>query len=195
VGLLKKSIYNPIVISYPCGSTESMFFVNLHSMRDSTTWERTFVLIKPDGVKRALIGTIISRFENAGLTITAMKLVSVDKGRAEEHYKNHRGKSFFDPLVGLLCSGPVNAMVIEGAGAISVVRKIVGSTEPRKAAPGTIRGDFTHMSYERSWERMGVIPNLIHASDSPENAEWELALWFSRQELISPYERCDAKFM
>lgn len=164
-------------------------------MSESNTWERTFVLIKPDGVKRALVGTIISRFEQAGLTFTGIKLVSVEKERAEKHYESHRGKAFFEPLVGLLTSGPVVAMALDGAHAISVVRKIVGSTEPREAAPGSIRGDFCHMSYARSKERLGVIPNLIHASDSPESAEWELALWFSDDELVLPYERSDAAFM
>jgi len=164
-------------------------------MSESRTWERTFVLIKPDGVARGLMGTIISRFERSGLTITGMKLMNVDNKRAERHYESHRGKSFFEPLVRLLCSGPAAAMVLEGAHAISVVRKIVGSTEPREAAPGTIRGDFCHMGYERSRERLGVIPNLVHASDSPESAEWELGLWFSPDELVGPYERTDAPFM
>lgn len=164
-------------------------------MNENNTWERTFVLIKPDGVKRALIGTIISRFEQTGLTLTGMKLVSVDKEKAEKHYESHRGKAFFDPLVRLLSSGPVTAMAWEGAHAISVVRKIVGSTEPREAPPGSIRGDFCHMSYARSKERLGVIPNLIHASDSPESAEWELALWFAEDDIVQSYDRADAGFM
>ena len=164
-------------------------------MNENNTWERTFVLIKPDGVKRALVGTIMSRFERVGLTLTGLKLVSVDKEKAEKHYESHRGKAFFDPLVRLLSSGPVAAMVLEGAHAISVVRKIVGSTEPKEAPPGSIRGDFCHMSYARSKERLGVIPNLIHASDSPESAVWELALWFADEDLVQPYERADAGFM
>lgn len=164
-------------------------------MKESTTWERTFVMIKPDGVKRALVGTILSRFERAGLTLVGMKLVSVDKEKAETHYKGHRGKAFFDPLVRLLTSGPVLAAALEGAHAISVVRKIVGATEPKEAAPGSIRGDFCHMSYPRSKERLGVIPNLIHASDSPESAEWELSLWFGDSDYVDPYERSDADFM
>lgn len=164
-------------------------------MKKSTTWEQTFVMIKPDGVKRALTGTIISRFERAGLTLTGMKLVEVDTAKAEAHYKDHRGKSFFEPLVRLLTSGPVVAMSFEGAHAISVVRKIVGGTEPLEAAPGSIRGDFCHMSYPRSKERLGVIPNLIHASDSPESAETELALWFDKDDFAQNYERSDAGFM
>ncbi len=164
-------------------------------MNMSTTWEQTFVMIKPDGVKRALTGTILSRFERAGLTLTGMKLVDVDKEKAEAHYGSHRGKSFFEPLVRLLTSGPVVAMSFEGAHAISVVRKIVGATEPLEAAPGSIRGDFCHMSYPRSKEKLGVIPNLVHASDSSESAETELALWFTPGEFSQKYERSDAGFM
>lgn len=169
--------------------------VILSNMSESNTWERTFVMIKPDGVKRSLIGTVIRRFENAGLTVTALKMQNVSKELAEQHYLGHHGKSFFEPLVSLLCSGPVIAMSLEGAHAISVVRKIVGATEPREAAPGSIRGDFCHMSYARSKERMGVIPNLIHASDSPESAEWELGLWFTDTDFTGIYERTDASFM
>jgi nucleoside-diphosphate kinase len=164
-------------------------------MNENKTWEQTFVMIKPDGVKRALAGNIISRFERAGLTLTGMKLVAVDKEKAEKHYEIHRGKSFFAPLVTLLLSGPVIAMSMEGAHAISVVRKIVGATEPLEASPGSIRGDFCHMSYSRSKERLGVIPNLIHASDSPESAEKELSLWFDPDEFTRDYERADADFM
>lgn len=171
------------------------YSARLDGMNESNTWERTFVLIKPDGVKRALTGAIIARFEHAGLTLTGMKLVSVDKERAEKHYESHKGKAFFEPLVRLLTSGPVLVMAIEGAHAISVVRKIVGATEPREAAPGSIRGDYCHMSYARSKERLGVIPNLIHASDSPESAEWELDLWFTDNDIVESYDRSDAGFM
>jgi len=159
------------------------------------TWERTFVMIKPDGVRRALIGTILGRFERAGLTITGLKLVKVDRDLAERHYGSHRGKAFFEPLVALLTDQPALAVAVEGAHAISNVRKIVGSTEPREAAPGTIRGDLCHMSYDRSRERLGVIPNLIHASDSPESAEWELGLWFPEGDFVSDYARLDAEYL
>jgi nucleoside-diphosphate kinase len=164
-------------------------------MNKSTTWEQTFVMIKPDGVKRALSGTIIARFERAGLTLTGLKMMTADRERAEQHYEEHRGKSFFEPLVSLLTSGPVIAMSIEGAHAVSVVRKIVGSTEPREAAPGSIRGDFCHIGYARSKERLGVIPNLVHASDSPESAGKELSLWFESGDFARNYERSDAGFM
>jgi len=164
-------------------------------MNESNTWERTFVLLKPDASKRALLGTILSRFEQAGLTLTAMRMENVDREKAEQHYMSHRGKSFFEPLVSLLCSGPVVAMAFEGAHAISVVRKLVGATEPKESAPGSIRGDYCHMSYPRSKERLGVIPNLVHASDSPESAEWELNLWFSDGKFSDPGYRCDAPLM
>ncbi|OQX29082.1 MAG: nucleoside-diphosphate kinase [Spirochaeta sp. LUC14_002_19_P3] len=164
-------------------------------MENNTTWEKTFILLKPDAVQRALIGAIIARFERAGLTLTALRLQNVSRAMAEKHYEAHRGKSFYEPLLKLLRSGPVVIMAVEGAHAISVVRKLVGATEPLNAAPGTIRGDFCHIGYERSRERLGVIPNLIHASDSPESAAAELALWFGKEEIAAPYQRVDAEFM
>lgn len=164
-------------------------------MQNHQTWQRTFVLLKPDAVIRALTGTIIARFEQAGLTLSGMKMQNVQKKQALAHYAEHRGKPHFEPLISLLTSGPVVIMAWEGANAISVVRKIVGSTEPLEAVPGSIRGDFCHMSYSRSRERLGVIPNLIHASDSPESAASELALWFSEADFVQPYNRADAAFM
>lgn len=112
---------------------------------------------------------------------------------AEEHYAEHKGKSFFEPLVNFLTSGPVIAMALEGAEAIGVVRKMVGATQPKEAAPGTIRGDFCHMGYDRAAEVIGTMPNLIHASDSPESAARELALWFGDSEGFKDYSRCDAE--
>jgi len=159
------------------------------------TWERSLVLIKPDGVKRALVGAIISRFENVGLTVTGIKLIWPELSRAEKHCESHRGKSFFEGLVGLLTSGPVVALVLEGAHAISVVRKLVGATEPREAMPGTIRGDYCHMSYERSRERLGVIPNLIHASENSVSAAAEIAVWFAENEIVEGYSRFDEGVM
>ena len=158
-------------------------------------WERTLVLLKPDAAQRALMGVLISRFERVGLTIRAMKLLNASVSLAENLYEIHREKSYFKPLVELLTSGPVLAMALEGADVISVVRKIVGATEPRIAEPGSIRGDFCHMGYARSKTRMGVIPNLIHASDSPETAKQELALCFGKDDYVSPYKRLDAHFM
>lgn len=164
-------------------------------MSESTSWERTFVLLKPDAIQRALVGRVIERFERAGLTISAMLMRNADEQRARRHYEAHRGKAFYEPLVRLLISAPVLTMAVEGAHAIEVVRKIVGATEPREALPGSIRGDFCHMGYTRSRERSGVIPNLIHASDSRESAERELGLWFARTDFVDAYERADAGFM
>ncbi len=164
-------------------------------MNTSKTWEKTFILLKPDAVQRALIGTLIARFERAGLVIMALKMCDISRELAEKHYESHRNKPYFEPLIALLTSGPAVAMSVAGAHAIDVVRKIVGATEPQKAVPGSIRGDYCHMSYERSRERLGVIPNLIHASDSPENAALESNLWFSEDDYMRHYERGDAKFM
>jgi nucleoside-diphosphate kinase len=157
--------------------------------------ERTFVMIKPDGVQRALIGEIISRFEKAGLKIIGMKFIHVDRDFAKKHYSEHVEKPFYKGLEDLLVDGPVVAMVLEGAGAIDFVRKIVGSTEPAKAAPGTIRGDYAHMNYARADDKGIGLPNLIHASDSPESAEKEISLWFSENELFDNYETVHAKWM
>ena len=154
--------------------------------------EKTFVMIKPDGVKRALTGRIIDRFEQAGLTIREMRMVRADKDLAGSHYAEHEGKYFFEPLTALLISGPVVILALEGAGAVQVVRKMVGATQPLEAAPGTIRGDFCHMGYDRAKETIGVMSNLIHASDSAESARRELELWFETTEFHQDYQRYDA---
>ncbi len=151
------------------------------------TWERTFVLVKPDGVKRGLIGEVLKRYENAGLQIAAAKLISCSKELAEKHYGEHKGKEFFKPLTEFLTSGPSLALALEGSQAIDVVRKINGDTEPKSAAPGTIRGDFTHMGYARCPELNGTIYNVVHASDSPESARRELNLWFKEDDFVDSY--------
>lgn len=130
----------------------------------------------------------MQRYERAGLKVAAMKLVSCSEEQAEEHYGEHRGKNFFDSLVHLLTSGPSLAVALEGAQAIEVVRKLNGDTEPLKAAPGTIRGDFTHMGYARTGELCGTIYNVVHASDSKESAGKELSLWFEEEDFAAPYE-------
>jgi nucleoside-diphosphate kinase len=140
--------------------------------------ERTLVLVKPDGVQRQLVGRIVSRFEERGLKIVALKLVAVDRELAERHYAIHREKPFFDGLIEFITSAPVVAMVLEGPGAIAMVRTIVGATRPEQAAPGTIRGDLAMVTSQ----------NLVHASDGPETAEAEIGLWFVPSE-IHPYER------
>jgi nucleoside-diphosphate kinase len=140
--------------------------------------ERTLVLIKPDGVQRLLVGRILERFESRGLKLVGLKLVHVDRALAERHYDVHRARPFFGSLVDFMTSSPLVALALEGPDAIAVVRTINGATRPNQAAPGTIRGDFA----------LETAQNLVHASDSPENAAAELALWFAPAELLD-YDR------
>ena len=130
--------------------------------------ERTLVLLKPDTVKRGLTGTIIDRFERRGLRIVVMELRTIDGEQADEHYAEHVERDFYPPLRAFVTSGPLVAMVLEGDQAVEVVRGLNGATDGRKAAPGTIRGDFSLSNRE----------NLVHGSDSPESAAREIALWF-----------------
>lgn len=145
--------------------------------------ERTLVLIKPDGVQRCLTGRIIQRFEDVGIKIVGIKMVLVNKDFTRKHYEEHVEKHFYPGLEALLTVGPVIAMVLEGVHAIAQVRKMVGSTEPKTAQPGTIRGDFSHVSYEYADKKGITIKNLIHASDSLKNAKREIKLWFHDKEL------------
>lgn len=140
--------------------------------------ERTLVLVKPDGVQRLLTGRILARFEERGLKIVGLKLVQVDRDLAERHYAVHRERPFFAGLVAFITSSPLVAMALEGPNAIAMVRTMVGATRPNEAAPGSIRGDLA----------METAQNLVHASDGPETAEAELALWFRPDELVE-YER------
>ncbi len=137
--------------------------------------ERTFLMIKPDGVQRNLVGEIIRRFEAKGFTLVGLKLMSVSKELAEKHYDVHKERPFFPGLVQFITSGPVVAMVWEGDGVIASARKIIGATKPLEAEPGTIRGDFG----------VTVGRNLIHGSDGPDTAKTEVALWFTDEELVS----------
>ncbi len=146
--------------------------------------ERTFVMVKPDGVKRRLIGRIIERIELKGLRIVAMKMISISSELAERHYEEHRDKPFFGSLVKYITSGPVVAMVVEGKNAISVVRQMVGKTNPAEATPGSIRGDFA----------MDIGRNIIHASDSDSSASREIALFFNPEEILS-YEMPDDEWV
>jgi nucleoside-diphosphate kinase len=130
--------------------------------------ERTLVLVKPDAVRRALTGEIVARLEQRGLEITAARLLTVDRSLAEEHYAEHTEKPFFGELVDFITSGPTMALVLEGEGAIKVVRTTMGATNPADAAPGTIRGDLS----------LSMPDNLVHGSDSSESAEREIDLWF-----------------
>jgi nucleoside-diphosphate kinase len=137
--------------------------------------ERTLIIVKPDGVQRGLIGPIVTRLERRGLKIVAMKMIHMDEGLARRHYAIHEGKPFYEPLVSYITSSPVVLLVIRGDGVVQMVRQTVGATDPAKAAPGTIRGDFG----------VTIGRNLIHASDSPENGEKEVALFFEEDELIA----------
>lgn len=136
--------------------------------------ERTLVLVKPDGVQRGLIGEVISRLERRGLKLVAAKFLQVDRKLAETHYAVHKGKPFYDGLITYITSAPVMAMVWEGPNAIAAVRQTMGATRPTEAAPGTVRHDFA----------LEVGRNLTHASDEPDNAAKEVALWFRNDELV-----------
>ena len=137
--------------------------------------ERTLVLIKPDGVQRNLIGTIIGRLESRGLQLTAAKFIQVTESLAREHYKVHQGKPFYEGLIRYITSAPVMAMVWEGPEAIRAVRQTMGATNPLQAEPGSIRHDYAIM----------MSRNLTHASDSPESAESEISLWFTPSEIVN----------
>ena len=145
---------------------------------------RTLVLIKPDGVARSKIGAIISRFEDKGLKVTALKLMKLDRDRAEKHYAVHKGKPFYESLLNYITSAPLVAMVVEGNNCIEIVRKLVGATNGAKAEPGTIRGDFS----------TGIDFNLIHASDSEESAKYEIPIFFDEKEILT-YERADRDWL
>lgn len=130
--------------------------------------ERTLVLVKPDGVSRGLVGEVIARIESKGLTITALEMRTIDRDTASRHYAEHEGKPFFDGLVDFITSGPLVAAVVEGGRAIEAFRQLAGSTDPVKAATGTIRGDHATV----------VQQNVVHGSDSPESAEREIGIFF-----------------
>lgn len=142
--------------------------------------ERTYVMVKPDGVHRGLVGEIIKRFENRGYKLVALKMATPSREHFEKHYADLAGKKFFPSLIDYMLTGPVVATVWEGVQATKVGRKIVGETDPIESLPGTIRGDFC---IEKG-------RNIIHASDSVESAEKEIALWFSQEE-ISTWKKID----
>jgi len=146
--------------------------------------ERTFALIKPDGVQRGFIGDILSRFERKGLKIVAMKMLVVSEELAKSYYSEHIGKPFFEPLIRYITSGPSVAMVLEGNDAVTVVRKMMGTTNPIEADPGTIRGDLG----------LHVGRNIIHGSDSLTSAEREISLFFSEGQIVD-FERIDEEWL
>jgi len=145
--------------------------------------ERTFALVKPDGVRRGMIGEIVGRFERKGLKIVAAKMLRVTPELAQRHYAEHQGKPFYPGLVQRITSGPVVALAIEGRSAIAVVRLLTGTTNPQTAAPGTVRGDLG----------LAITPNLLHASDSAASAARELALYFTEEEYLT-YSRVGEEY-
>ncbi|OGS45598.1 MAG: nucleoside-diphosphate kinase [Euryarchaeota archaeon RBG_16_67_27] len=149
-----------------------------------TLAERTFVLLKPDAVQRGLVGRIVARFEARGLKLLGMKLLTVPRTLAETYYAEHRGKAFFEPLMAYITSGPVVAIVLEGEGAVAVVRKMMGKTNAAEAEPGTIRGDFA----------LTIGRNVIHGSDGLESAKREIGLFFKADELRA-YTRIDEAWL
>ena len=140
--------------------------------------EHTLVIIKPDAVQRGIIGEIITRFERRGLRIAALKLIHINESLARRHYAIHEGKPFYEPLIRYITSSPVVVMVLEGNDAIEIARRTMGATKPAEAAPGTIRADFS----------LEVGRNLVHGSDGPETAAFEVPLFFTEDEILS-YER------
>lgn len=140
--------------------------------------ERTFVMVKPDGVKRGLTSDILKRFEQKGYTLAGAKLLQMPEELAKTHYEEHKERPFFKSLIDFITSGPVFAMVLEGEGVITEARKMIGATDPQEAAPGTIRGDYAILKSE----------NIIHGSDSPASAEREISLYFQKEELLPETE-------
>lgn len=137
--------------------------------------ERTFAMVKPDGVKRSLVGEVVKRLEQKGFRLVGMKLMQIPREMAETHYGEHKGKPFYEDLVNFITSGPVVAMVVEGENAIGEWRKMMGATNPKDAAPGTLRGDYATIIDE----------NVVHGSDAPATAEREIDIFFEAAELLS----------
>lgn len=164
-----------------------------------TDLEQTLIIFKPDALQRGLVGEILTRFEKVGLRIVATKMLAPDSQHFYHHYedigklKTRAGDDIFDMTLAMMGAGPVIAMVLEGVEAVALVRKMVGGTEPKSAQPGTIRGDFSHMSYAYADNAKKGIPNLIHASGDPAEAEKEIMHWFSDPELYD-YEALHEKF-
>ena len=159
--------------------------------------ERTLILLKPDTLERGIVGEIITRFERVGAKMVGLKLLISEKDIASQHYTEdlakRRGEKVREHMIAMLTSGPIVAMVVEGVEMVAVARKMVGETEPKSAAPGTIRGDYAHVSFKHADEKGIGVFNLIHASGSPEEAKTEIAVWFSPEELVS-HEPAYTKF-
>jgi nucleoside-diphosphate kinase len=146
--------------------------------------ERTFALLKPDAIQRGLAGQVVQRFERRGLKIIGLKMMRVSRQLAESYYAEHKGKPFYEPLMAYITSGPVIAVVLEGDGAVAIVRKMMGKTNSAEAEPGTIRGDFA----------LTIGRNVIHGSDSPESAKREIGFFFKAEEL-QEYQRIDEAWL
>jgi nucleoside-diphosphate kinase len=151
--------------------------------------EKTLIILKPDTVARGLVGEVLRRFERTGLKLVGMKFLLPDMSRLESHYEGigklltRKGKDIYNNTVEYMCSGPVLAIVLEGVEAVEVVRKLVGSTEPKTAIPGTIRSDYSHVSYEHANES-GAVRNIVHASATKEEANLEIAIWFDEGDIL-----------
>ena len=161
--------------------------------------QKTLIIFKPDTMQRGLVGEILTRFERVGLKIVATKMLAPDKSHFHKHYEEigkmitRRGETIFNITLEMMTQGPVVAMVLEGVEAVPLVRKMVGPTEPKSAAPGTIRGDFSHMSYGYADANSKGIPNLIHASGDEEEAAQEIKHWFTDEEIYD-YQAVHEKF-
>lgn len=165
----------------------------------SGTVEKTLIVFKPDAIQRGIVGEILTRFERVGLKIVATKMIAPTKAHYHQHYEEigkmitRRGQKTFDITLEMMIEGPVIAMVLEGVEAVELVRKLVGTTEPKSALPGTIRGDFSHMSFGYADDANKGIPNLIHASGDVDEAQQEIDHWFSDAELYD-YSVLNEKF-
>lgn len=165
----------------------------------SVSVQKTLVVFKPDTLQRGLVGEILTRFERVGLKVVATKMLAPDKEHYHQHYEGigqmitRRGETAFDVTLRMMVEGPVIAMVLEGVEAVALVRKLVGTTEPKSAQPGTIRGDFSHMSFGYADDAKKGIPNLIHASGDEDEAEKEIAHWFKDGEIYD-YQVLHEKF-
>lgn len=156
--------------------------------------ERTLIILKPDTIQRSLVGEIITRFERAGLKIVAMKMVAPDELHFHKHYEgisnliSRWGEDIYNITLSQMTETPVIVFVLEGVEAVSHVRKMVGATDPKDSAPGTIRGDFTHITRSHTNTIGSTLPNILHASGNPEEAEQEIDLWFAQDEIYGNYE-------
>ncbi|MBI1856821.1 nucleoside-diphosphate kinase [Candidatus Saccharibacteria bacterium] len=152
--------------------------------------ERTLIILKPDAVKRGIVGEVLTRFERVGLKVVGCKMLQPDYNHYHHHYEKigqmitRRGEEIFEVTLEMMKEGPVIALVLEGIEAVSLVRKMVGETEPKSAAPGTIRGDYSHISFNYADKEKIAIPNIIHASGDPKEAKQEIGHWFSDSELF-----------